>query len=197
MRVTKESIDRLFDYDVHVETRTIYIGDSTEGELDYLTAKNTIKALHILQSFSIDRPINVILNTFGGCWYNGMAIYDAVRGCPCHVVVTAIGAAMSMGSIILQAADERVIYPNATLMIHDGYETRVDDAPNTFQNWAEHSKVCQARMYAIYSERSGKQPGFWKRKCASDSILTAEKAVEIGLADRIFKPPVGVANAGM
>src|SRR5262249_12096717 len=151
------------------ETRTIYVGEMGEdGEIDQSVARNTIKGLHILQTISPDKEINVILNSFGGCWFSGMGIYDAIKACTCHVTATVFGSAMSMGSVILQAADTRRIHPNGTLMTHDGYETRVDDIPRTFQNWARYSKITQRRMYEIYASRSGRTANFWKKKCESD-----------------------------
>lgn len=187
MRFTKESLDRFFDYDFHVESRTLYIGGNDKDELDGRVAERAIKAIHIFQGMSPEKDINIILNSFGGCWFSGMAIYDSIAACPCQVNATVIGSAMSMGSIILQAADSRIIYPNATMMVHDGYETRVNDTPLTFQNWADYSKVSQQRMYEIYAGRSGRTVSFWKKKCSSDLILTASAALKLGLVDSIFQ----------
>ena len=186
MRIVKESIDRFFDYDLHIESRTVLIADSSEDGVDHEMSTKLIKAIHLLQNASAEKELTVILNSLGGCWFNGMAIYDAIAGCPCPVTAVVYGAAMSMGSIILQAADTRVIHPNATMMIHDGYETRVGDIPQTFENWAAYSKVTRQKMYEIYSKRSGRPVSFWRKKCAADSILTAQQAKEIGLVDKIF-----------
>jgi ATP-dependent Clp protease protease subunit len=186
MRIVRESLDRFYDYDIHVESRTIYIGDDKEDGVNPRTSEFAIKAFHILQQAAPDKEITVYLNSFGGCWFNGIAIYDAIKACPCPVTIYVVGSAMSMGSIILQAADQRIIYPNGTIMVHDGYETRVDDIPKTFQNWAEYSKKSQQIMYEIYAERSGRTPGFWRKKCASDLILTAREAKELGLVDSIY-----------
>ena len=183
MKIVRESIDRFFDYDVNVESRTIYIGAEDVG---FSMAEHAIKGLHLLQTMSPEKEIFILLNTFGGCWFNGMAIYDAIIACPCHVTITVIGSAMSMGSIILQAADTRLIHPNATLMVHDGYETRVDDIPTSFQRWAEYSKVSQKRMYEIFASKTGKPLGYWRKKCSADTILTAKEALSIGLVDNII-----------
>jgi ATP-dependent Clp protease protease subunit len=147
-------------------------------------SERLIKALYLLQQ-KPEEPIRIILNSFGGCWYNGMAIYDAIRSCPAHVTIEVFGAAMSMGSIILQAADERVIHPNATIMVHDGYETRVGDIPKTFENWADYSKVTRRKMYEIYAEKSGKTVQFWEKRCQADFILSATQAKELKLVDKI------------
>jgi len=185
MRLSRESVDRFFDHNIHIESRTIFIGDGGDDEIDGVIANGVIKAFHLLGE-STDKPIKVFINSFGGCWFGGMAIYDAIKHCPCEVNAYVIGSAMSMGSVILQAADTRVIYPNATLMIHDGYETRVGDTPQTFANWAEFSKKGREMMYRIYSGRSGKPVAFWRKKCGSDFILTSQEAKELGLVDSIY-----------
>jgi len=188
MKLAKESIDRFFDYDIHVESRTIWLGDDEDG-ITEKTSERLVKALHMLANAAPDREITIFLNSLGGCWFNGMAIYDAIRACPCPITCYIIGAAMSMGSIIAQACDQRLIYPNATMMVHDGYETRVDDIPRTFQNWADYSKHTQKKMYEIYAERSGRPVTFWRKKCSADLILTAAEARELGLVDAIFGEP--------
>ncbi len=182
----KEHIDRFFDYHLHVETRTIFLGDGQEGEIDEVVARDIIKGIHILSNTSQDKPIKMYINSFGGCWFNGMAIYDMILASPVRVEAYVIGSAMSMGSLILQAADTRYIYPNATIMVHDGYETRVGDIPQTFVNWAEYSKKTRTKMYKIYADRSGRSAAFWRRRCSADLILSAQEALELGLVDEIL-----------
>jgi len=186
MKLVRESIDRFYDYDIHVESRTVYIGDDKEDGVNQRTSEFAVKALHMLANAAQDKEITIYLNSFGGCWFNGMAVYDSIKACPCPITIYVVGSAMSMGSIILQAADQRIIYPNATVMVHDGYESRVNDIPTTFQNWAEYSKKTQKRMYEIYAERSGRPISFWRKKCAADLILSAKEAKELGLVDTIY-----------
>lgn len=178
----RDNRDEGFLENLHSKTRTVFIGDGPDG-IDHSIAENVIKSFHILSQD--DRPIKVYLNSFGGCWYNGMAIYDMINQCPCHVTAYVIGSAMSMGSVILQAADHRVIYPSAIIMIHDGMESAGLVNPQTFQNWASQSKKASTLMYQIYAERSGHPISFWKRKCSSDFIVNAEEALDLGLVDEI------------
>lgn len=190
MRIHKESIDRFFDYDFHMETRTIYLGSDVDDEgndkgVTALTSERALKALHLLVAANAEAPIKIILNSVGGDWYHGMAIYDAIKACPCHVTIEVSGQAMSMGSIILQAADERLLHKNSTVMIHDGHES-IQGTPKTAEAWAKQSKLTREVMYEIYAERSKKPEGFWEKKCGSDFVLTAEQAVEFGLADKII-----------
>lgn len=190
-RLAKESIDRFFDYNLHVESRTLWVGDEEEGKegergINSTAAQYVVKALHLLVAASPEKEITIYLNSGGGCWFNGMAIYDAITLCPCQVTAYVVGSAMSMGSIILQAADTRVIYPNATVMVHDGYESLSEALPQSFQNWADYSKKTRQKMYRIYAERSGRPVSFWRKKCAADLILTAQEAKEFGLVDSIY-----------
>lgn len=189
-KIVKEGIDRFYDYDLHLETRTIFLADGDDGEINAAVANKFIKSLHLLVAQGIDKPISVYVNSFGGCWYNGMAIYDAIKFCPAVVNAFIVGTAMSMGSIVIQAADKRIIYPNATVMVHDGTFSQDSMAPASFQNWADHYKKIQPRMYRIYAERTGKSAGFWRRKCNADLILSATEALELGLVDEIY----GVSN---
>lgn len=181
----RDSIDRFFDNDFHLETRTIFISDQEDGDgVDTAMAEKVIKSLHLLSNHS-HAPIRMILNSKGGNWYDGMACYDAIRACPCPVIIEVIGSCMSMATIILQAGDERLVYPNATFMVHDGSDSFLGEA-KSFESWGEESKRLRNRMYEIYAKATKKPAIFWKKKCAVDFILTAEQAVELGLADRIL-----------
>jgi len=115
-----------------------------------------------------------------------MAIYDAIKACPCHVTIEVMGQAMSMGSIILQAADERILHPNSCVMVHDGYDSMHSTHPKIFEAWAKQSEKLRKKMYEIYAERSGKDSKYWEKKCAFDFILDAKQAVSEGLADSVF-----------
>jgi ATP-dependent Clp protease protease subunit len=184
MKLVRENVDRFFDYDVHLETRTIYIGDAADGEVGPLLSEMVIKGIHLLSNHK-EEPIKIILNSLGGCWYSGMAIYDAIKACPCHVTIEVMGAAMSMGSIILQAADERIAHPSSTIMIHDGSDF-FDGHARNFERWGDYSKVIRKKMYEIYAEKSGKPVSYWEKRCAHDFILTAQGAKEEKLIDKIY-----------
>lgn len=177
-----DSLDRFFHLGVHVETRAIYIGDGDEG-IDAGTAQAAIKALHVLGESA---PIDIYIHSFGGCWYSGMAIYDAIRCCKAETNGYVVGCAMSMGSIILQACTNRYIYPHGTLMLHGSTETIIDASAATLNRWAEHAKRSSGTMFKIYADRSGKTPAFWRKKCAADLVLDACEAKKLGLVDDIY-----------
>lgn len=187
MKIVKESIDRFFDYHLHIETRTIYVGDSEDEGVGPTMAERVIKAFTLF-NMTPEKPVRVILNSQGGSVCHGYAIYDAIKSSPCHVTIEVMGSAMSMGAIILQAGDERIIHPNAIVMIHDGSESFDSLNVRDIERWAEYSKkVDRPRMYELFAAVSGKPISYWEKRSVNDYILTARQVVDEGLADKIFQ----------
>jgi len=192
----KEDIDRYFDYGILPDKRILYLGSlSTAGDeesgTDHRMCEDFIKGLTFLHKINKNKPITVYMNNPGGCWYSGMAMFDLMRECPCHITMIAIGQVFSMGSIILQAADTRVITKSCEMMIHDGTDG-YSGHPKALEAWAKASKRARQRMYEIYLDRiKAKKPRMSINKveqmCTTDTIFTAEQSVEFGLADWIFE----------
>lgn len=197
-KLVRDDVDKFFDYEIYIPTRTIYMGsvdnDQEVGEsgTDGAMAERVIKALHILDSSAPagDKPITIIMNNPGGDEYHGMAIYDAIKGCNNHVTIIVYGHAMSMGSIILQAADRRVMAPNSRMMIHYG-TWGIHDHPQNVYKWADEGKKFDAWMEQQYLTKiKEKNPEYTLKKvqelCKFDTFFTAKEAVDIGLADEIL-----------
>lgn len=181
-----ESIDRFHMYDLHVETRTIFMGPETTHE----TAEIFFKNMHHLESLNSE-PIRIIMTNDGGDWIQGMGIYDTIANSPCHVSILVKGFAASMGSIILQAADDRILYPNSKVLIHYG-QLEVTGHPHNVQRWVDDCKKEEIIMEQLYLKKiQEKQPDFTisqlRKRMSQDYILTAEEAVELNLADRVYK----------
>lgn len=195
-KISRDDVDKFFDYDLNIPTRTLYVGsasyseDGGESGVDHLLCEKVLKGLHILDSLS-DQPINIILNNPGGDYYHGIAIYDAIKNCRSHVTITVYGAAMSMGSIILQAADERVMSKNAKFMVHYGEYGLASNHPKINDNWAAEYKKVHEDMENLYLEKIREvNPHYTLQEVKSlldfDTILNAEETVSLGLADRIL-----------
>lgn len=161
--------------------------DGNESGVEFAMSGRMIKALHFMDVTL--EPITIIMNNPGGDYYHGMAIYDSIQACKSHVTIRATGYAMSMGSIILQAADERVLTPNARVMIHYGY-CGFNDHAKTVKKWGEEYDKLNAWMEQLYLQKiKEKHPLFTLEKvkdmCNFDTIMNASEAVDLGLADRI------------
>lgn len=193
----KEDIDRWFDYSYLSTQRTIYVGsidaemESGEGEsgTDCQMSEYFLKAMIHLNRIS-NKPIVVHMNNLGGSWYHGMAMYDAIRASTSHIYGVCWGHAMSMGSIIIQACDSRIVTPHCTFMIHDGTENINGDCKSV-EAWAKYATRTRKRMYEIYFSRMREaKPRITIKKieelCSHDTIFTSREAVKNGLADWVL-----------
>jgi len=191
-RSIADEAELFHEHNIHLPTRTIFItGDPEIGITNEMVA-SVIKNLHILDTMR-EGEINIKFNCDGGDVILGMAIYDAIAACKNFVRVTVYGHASSMGSIILQAADERIIAPNGIIMIHAGV-VLYEGHPKMVDNWRDYNKKLDAKHEEIYLKRiKEKRPRFTKIKLQKllehDTILTAEDAIKLGLADKILEVP--------
>lgn len=195
-RPKTDDIFKFHDYGLFIPTRTIFVGselgdvEGNESGTDSLMATRFIKNMQILESVSLDE-ITIILNNLGGDIYHGLAIYDSIRLSKARVVIKVFGAAMSMGSIILQAADDRLMAPNAVQMVHYGYRG-VNEHAMTAERDAKENTRLNKLLESIYLERiKVKQPHYTlqrlQRMLDHDTYLTATQSIELGLADRILE----------
>jgi len=193
-RSTREDLDRYFDYNIFPPKRLLFLGsqsdvDGEESGVNYEMFDSFLKGLTYLDSIA-DTPITIHMNTMGGDWYHGMAMFRAIRACRSHVTVVAWAYACSMGSIILQAADTRIVTQNCVVMIHDGSDSIGGDT-KTVEAWAKQSERTRKEMYRIYLERmKAADPKMTLKKvedlCSHDKIFSPEEAVEVGLADWVL-----------
>lgn len=200
-RLNRDDVDRFHDYGIYIPKRTIFIGseevsiESGESGTDSAMAESTIKNLTILEALSSE-PITIIMNNIGGDEYHGLAIYDAIKACKSHVKIIVMGHAMSMGSIILQAADERIMSARSSQMIHYG-EWSFDGHAKTGQKWAKEFERLDSWMEQLYLARIQERvPDFSLKRLKPmlnhDTFLSAEQSIELGLADSILDEPVSI-----
>lgn len=173
------------DYGVYIPAAIVDIW----GDIDEDSAQTAIQSVQIIKQYhakcSKYPTLRVSINTFGGSWYAGIALYQAIKSYPGEVHTYVQSAAMSMGSILLQAGDKRFAYKHSTIMVHDG-EDHLQGNRNDVKGWAKHAEKMWSQMYDIYAEKSGKKASYWKRKCSSDYILDADKALKEGLIDEVI-----------
>lgn len=198
MAYIKDDIDRWFEFSYLPSKRMIHIGShdaemaNGEGEsgTDCQMSEFFLKAMLHLNQIS-SKPIFIHMNNLGGDWYHGMSIYDSIRASTAHVYGVCWGFAMSMGSIIIQACDSRIVAPHCTFMIHDGFES-LNGTCKSIEAWAKHTTKLRKRMYEIYfsrmkSAKSRITMDKIEELCSHDTIYTSEEAVNQGLADWVLE----------
>jgi ATP-dependent Clp endopeptidase proteolytic subunit ClpP len=134
-------------------------------------------------------PITVIFNSPGGSVLDGLALFDYLRRLRTsghHVTTMALGRAASMGAVLLQAGDRRVIGANAFLLIHEVHNTSAGKM-SELEDGIDFTRRLQKRLQAILAERSSltdvQIARRWARK---EWWLDADEAVSVGLADAVL-----------
>jgi ATP-dependent Clp protease protease subunit len=193
-----DHISKFHDYGIYIPKRMIYMSSvdvSTEhGEsgVDSAMAEYMVKNLAILEGMNSE-DITILMNNVGGDEYHGFAIYDAIQACKSQVTIKVYGHAMSMGSIILQAADHRIMAPTSRQMIHYGTApgSGSEQHSKTAKKWQEESDKLDLWMENMYMAKiREKHPDFnlgkLRRMLDHDTFMTAKESIDFGLADSIL-----------
>ena len=134
------------------------------------------------------KPITFYINTPGGSITAGMAIYDTMQliSSPIKVVVT--GMAASMGSILLSGAEkgQRVLYPHSRVLIHQPLISgQMIAVAVDIHIQAKEMEKLRDELNNILAEASGQPLEKIQKDTDRDFYMTAEEAIEYGLADSI------------
>lgn len=181
--IKTDELTQFHEHGIYTPARLIELS----GEIDDDNANEFIRNIRILDYMS-DEDIKILVNTIGGEVHSGLAIYDAIKECDSKVVAHVVGACWSIGAVILQAADERIMSPNATLMIHIGTDGHSEDHAMTIERWIEeHKKIEDISQDILLDRIKEKQPKFTRSKLQKllmfDTIYRVDEAIEMGLAD--------------
>lgn len=200
-------IESVHCYSLDVRDREIYISGESESTtehgvepgVEFLMAEKLIKNIRVLANYNPKESILIHMKTCGGDWTEGMAIYDAIRLCPCPITILSYTHARSMSSIILQAADYRVLMPSSYFMYHWGTYSDGGHLPAVKNRLAWATKYDDPLMIHAYADRMRKTGKFKGKTLATvqeyleeqmnkheDVFLTPIEAIKLGLADAIF-----------
>lgn len=181
-------------YGVNLKSRRIYFGVNLDtGDVNESTdftmssVEYAIRALHRMASDAPNKPIEIHMCSYGGDPYAMLRLYDEIHACPCQIKFYGSGAIMSSATWIMAGCDERYLYPNTTVMVHDGSEG-FDGKHTDHLIQAAEMKRLQDKLYEIYAENSRMPIEFWADVCQRDLYMSAGEAVSLGLADKIIEP---------
>lgn len=128
--------------------------------------------------------IDLFINSPGGAVDHGKAIFNALQRHSARVRATVDGMAASIASLIVQAADERVMASGASMMIHEPHVLAFGDC-ETLQQAIDYLNVEGDSIAEIYAQRAGGTAEEWRgRMKQGETWYRADEAVAAGLADR-------------
>lgn len=133
-------------------------------------------------------PVEVMFNSPGGSITDGLALYDFLRflsGQGNHITTVGLGMVASMGAVLLQAGDHRIVGRNAHLLIHEpstGAIGKVSD----LRDKEKFVAGLWEKLVAILAERSNLTADeIVERSDRRDWWFDADEAVSLGFADEI------------
>lgn len=162
------------------------------------SASLVIAQMLFLESENPDADILFYINSPGGLVTAGLAIYDTMQFIRPDVSTIVMGQACSMGSLLAQAGakGKRMILPEARTMIHrvssgtpstrgsvHVQELQFEDAKRSF----EESQRLNQRLTELYvtHNTAGKTYDEMFATMKFDTFLSAQEAVDMGLADKV------------
>ncbi|TGP43464.1 Clp protease ClpP [bacterium M00.F.Ca.ET.228.01.1.1] len=151
------------------------IGDNWEGT--GITAKRVSAVLRNIGA----RDLTVNVNSPGGDFFEGVAIYNLLREHKAKVTVNVMGLAASAASVIAMAGDEILMGDGAFLMIHNAWTVAIGNRHDIAQA-AEVLAPFDAAMAKVYSQRAGISEAEAAALMDKETWIGAEQAVADGFA---------------
>ena len=132
--------------------------------------------------------IAVWLNSPGGDVFAASQIYTMLKEYEGKVTVKIDGIAASAASVIAMAGDEIVMSPVAMMMIHNPATVVFGEAADLASGIKLLNEVKESIINA-YEQRTGLPRGKISNMMDAETWFSAQKAVELGFADKILYAP--------
>ena len=145
---------------------------------DGVTARRVAAALRAIG----DNEVTVDLNSPGGDFFEGVAIYNALRAHPQKVTVRILGLAASAASVIAMAGDDVQIGKAGFVMVHNAWVLAMGNR----HDMAEAARTLEPfddAMASVYAERAGVEKPKAAEWMDNETWFNGEQAVAEGLAD--------------
>lgn len=184
-----------FKQEAGSNTHQLYIYDdvSEYGDFDWWTWEYTESKTSAeyfrkaLAAIPETDTIELHINSYGGSVKEGVAIYNQLKQKKCKEIVAYVdGFAYSIASVIMQAADRRIMGLGTSLLIHNMWLSIAGNAED-LRKAADDLDVLMESNRQIYLERINITEEELIEMMNNETYLTPDQAVEMGFADEIDK----------
>ena len=156
------------------------IGENWEGT--GITSKRIGAALRSIGS----KDVVVNINSPGGDFFEGMAIYNLLREHQGKVTVRVLGVAASVASVIAMAGDEILIGDGAFFMIHNAWAVAIGNRYDMMDS-AKRLEPFDAAMAALYAHQTGMTVAEAAAMMDKETWIGAQQAVDEGFATGLLQ----------
>jgi len=178
-------VERAYDiYSRLLKDRIIFLGEDVNPH----TANLVVAQMLFLEVEDPKKDVIFYINSPGGSVYDGMAIYDTMKYIKCDVQTVGIGLQASMGAFLLSSGvkGKRFLLPHAKVMIHQpssGTRGKVSDMEIDLME----SLRIKKQLNEILAKNTGQKLAKIEKDVDRDYWMSAQEAVEYGLADKVIK----------
>jgi ATP-dependent Clp protease protease subunit len=173
-------------YDIYsrlLKDRIIFLGTA----IDDGVANAVIAQLLFLDQQNSKEDIKMYINSPGGSVSSALAIYDTMQYVRPDVQTVCVGLAASGAALLLGAGKKgkRFVLPNAEVMIHQvmgGAQGQASDV----DIHARHILKTKDLLNKILAKHTGQKIAKVEKDTDRDYFMSAEEAVEYGIADKVI-----------
>ena len=176
-------------YDIYsrlLKDRIIFLG----GSIDDDVANLVVAQMLFLSNEDSKSDIHFYINSPGGSVTAGLAIYDTMQFLRCDVATYCVGLTASMGAVLLTGgtAGKRNLLANSRLLLHQPLISGVLQGTATdLEIEANEILRLRTKLFEILANHTGKKTQEVEKDCDRNLWLSADEAIDYGLADRILK----------
>jgi ATP-dependent Clp endopeptidase proteolytic subunit ClpP len=146
-----------------------------------ITKKNQIIGI----TYGIEEPpINLYINSEGGCLYSALSIIDIISSNKVHINTIISGVCMSAATLIFLSGHTRYMMRNSYMLIHNissGFWGKMHEFEDEMKNLTELTK----KLKTIYKQNSNITKSQLDKILKTDVLITAENCLKYGLVDEI------------
>jgi len=179
--------ERVYDiYSRLLKDRIIFMGGPVTDD----TANLVVAQLLFLSNEDANADIHMYINSPGGSVSAGLGVYDTMQFVRSKVNTYCIGVAASMGALLFMAGDEgrRYCLPNGKVLLHQPLVGGVIQGQATDLGIQAKEMVrTRERLYNIMAKHTGQPYDKIQKDCERDKWLSAEEAVDYGVADSVLE----------
>jgi len=160
-----------------------------DGEINDVTSDLAVAQLLFLQSQDPAKDISLYINSPGGSVTAGLAIYDTIQYLSLDVQTICLGQAASMAALIFAcgAPGKRFALPSSRILIHQPWGNASGQASDISLQARE---ILRLKRLTIdyFARHTGKTIERITSDMERDFYMSAQEAVDYGLADKVMEP---------
>lgn len=184
MKITAEWVGAYFSHGIDVANRRIFIGEIDDDSVDAV-----VRGMYLMETERSDTPIELFINSPGGCIYGALAIHDICQTLKSPISTFGFGIVMSSALILLASGrpGHRWVSESCQLMQHDGSDA-LEGKTTSLKADMKHLEHLEKVWTNLLVRYSTKDYRWWDSRAqkSSDFYFTAEQAIDYGIADHIW-----------